>query len=76
MTTNLVEKTTIVIAGERGTFNLVFEMNHDKGTSSLTMTGEPENLKEHRGTHVALASAMLEGLAKFYNLNPSVEDVS
>lgn len=71
LTTNLVEKTNVVITGEKGTLYLTFSNNHDKGTSSLSMTGTPENLKEHRGTHLALATAMLEGLTKFYDLKPA-----
>lgn len=71
LTTKLVEDTKVVITGEKGTLYLTFSQNHAKGTSSLCMTGNPENLKEHRGTHLALATAMLEGLTKFYDLKPA-----
>lgn len=74
LTTDLVEKTSIVITGEKGTLYLTFSNNHDKRTSSLSMTGNPENLKEHRGTHMVLASAMLEGLTKLYDLKPDEDD--
>lgn len=71
LTTKLVEDTKVVITGEKGTLYLAFSQDHAKGTSSLCMTGNPENLKEHRGTHMSLAAAMLEGLKIFYNLKPS-----
>ena len=71
LTTKLVEDTKVVITGEKGTLYLAFSQDHTKGTSSLCMTGNPENLKEHRGTHMSLAAAMLEGLKNFYNLKPS-----
>ncbi len=74
LTTKLKEVTAITIVGEKGTLYLTFTNNHDKGNSSLSMTGSPENLKEHRGTHIALASAMLEGLKKFYDLKPAEDD--
>ena len=74
LTTKLVEDTKVVITGEKGTLYLTFSINHGKGTSSLTMTGNPENLKEHRGTHISLASAMLEGLKKDYDLKLDEDD--
>lgn len=74
LTTRLVEHTNVVITGEKGTLYLTFSINHGKGTSSLTMTGNPENLKEHRGTHISLASAMLEGLKKDYDLKLDEDD--
>lgn len=71
LTTKLKEVTAVTIVGEKGTLYLTFTYNHDKGTSSLSMTGNPGNLKEHRGTHMVLASAMVEGLIKFYDLKPA-----
>ena len=71
LTTELVERTTIVIKGEKGTLNLVFANNHDKHTSHLVMTGDPENLASHKGTHVAVASALLNGLSTAYDLIPT-----
>ena len=75
LTTELVERTTVVIKGEKGTLNLVFTNNHDKHTSQLVMTGEPENIASHKGTHVAIAGAFLEGLKKAYDLNPVHETI-
>lgn len=75
LTTELVERTTVVIKGEKGTLNLVFTNNHDKHTSQLVMTGEPENIASHKGTHVAIAAAFLEGLKKAYDLNPVHETI-
>ena len=75
LTTELVERTTIVIKGEKGTLNLVFTNNHDKHTSQLVMTGEPENIASHKGTHVVIAGAFLEGLKKAYDLNPVHETI-
>ena len=75
LTTELVERTTIVIKGEKGSLNLVFTNNHDKHTSRLVMTGDPENLASHKGTHVSIAGAFLEGLKKAYDLNPVHETI-
>lgn len=73
LTTDVVEKTTLVITGEKGSLTLTFSCNHDKGSSTLEMKGNPENLKEHKGTHMFLATAFVEGLTKFLNLKPSTE---
>lgn len=75
LTTELVERTTIVIKGEKGTLNLVFTNNHDKHTSQLVMTGEQEDIASHKGTHVSIAGAFLEGLKKAYDLNPVHETI-
>lgn len=36
--------------------------NHEDGKYNIEMTGTPRNLKEHRGLHMMLASAMFIGL--------------
>lgn len=64
LSTDLVERTTMVIKGENGTLNLVFTEDKDKGDCiHIEMTGNPENLKEHKGTHIWLASVLLERLS-------------
>ena len=75
LTTNLVEKTNVVITGEKGTLYLTFTNNHDKHTSQLSMTGEPEDLTQHKGTHAMVAAAFLQGLRKMYDLQPICETV-
>ena len=75
LTTELVERTTIVIKGEKGTLNLVFTNNHDKHTSQLVMTGDPEDIASHKGTHMAIAGALLQGLGSAYDLTPTRETV-
>ena len=40
------------------------ELMQDRATG----TGNPENLKEHKGTHMTLAAAMIDGLIKFFDL--------
>ena len=75
LTTELVERTTIQIKGERGSLNLVFSSNHDKLTSSLIVTGEPEDLTKHKGSHAMVAAAFLQGLRKMYDLQPICETV-
>ena len=61
--------------GEKGTLNLTFTNNHDKHTSQLSMTGEPEDLTQHKGTHAMVAVAFLQGLRKMYDLQPVRETV-
>ena len=64
LSTDLVERTTMVIKGENGTLNLVFTEDKDKGDCiRLEITGNPENLREHKGTHLWLASVLLERLS-------------
>ena len=75
LTTELVERTTIIIKGEKGTLNLVFANNHDKHTSHLVMTGDPEDIASHKGTHMAIAGALLQGLGSAYDLKPTRETV-
>ena len=75
LTTELVERTTIQIKGEKGSLNLVFSSNHDKLTSNLIITGEPEDLTKHKGAHAMVAAAFLEGLRKMYNLETVCETV-
>lgn len=75
LTANLVEHTTISIKGEKGTLKLTFTNNHDKHTSQLSMTGEPEDLTQHEGTHTMVAAAFLQGLRKMYDLQPIRETV-
>ena len=75
LTTELVERTTIVIKGEKGTLNLVFTNNHDKHTSQLVMTGDPEDIASHKSTHMAIAGALLQGLGSAYDLIPTRETV-
>ena len=75
LTTELVERTTIQIKGEKGSLNLVFSSNHEKLTSNLIITGEPEDLTKHKGAHAMVAAAFLEGLRKMYNLETVCETV-
>ena len=75
LTTELVERTTIQIIGEKGSLNLVFSSNHEKLTSNLIVTGEPEDLTKHKGAHVMVAAAFIQGLRKMYNLEPVCQAV-
>ena len=75
LTTELVERTTIHIKGEKGSLNLVFSSNHEKLTSNLIVTGEPEDLTKHKGAHAMVAAAFIQGLRKMYNQEPVCEAV-
>lgn len=70
LTASLVERTTIAIKGERGTLNLVFTSNHDKHTTSLSVTGDPEDVTKHKGSHAMVAAAFFNGLRDMYGLKP------
>ena len=52
-----------------------FTNNHDKHTSQLVMTGDPEDIASHKGTHMAIAGALLQGLGSAYDLIPTRETV-
>ena len=75
LTTSLEERTSIVIKGEKGIVNLEFVNNHDKRTSHLVMTTEPEGVFDNKGTHMAIAGALLKGLTSVYDLKPVRETV-
>ena len=62
LTTDLVEKTTVVIESEKGKLFLTYLTDHDTLNSQITLTGKPENLVQHKGPHVFLANALLDGL--------------
>lgn len=69
LTTKLEEVTTVVIKGEKGTLNLTYTIKNDNdGVATLNMTGNPENLKEHRGTHIFLAKCLLVGLNRHLDI--------
>lgn len=76
LTTNLEEKTTVVIEGQKGKLFFTYLTNHDTLKSSLTLSGEPVDLVDHKGTHAFLANALLDGLRhrlEFINTIFSVE---
>ena len=63
LTTDMVEKTEVVFSGENGT--LLFTLTRDllmKDDYHVELTGTPENLKEHKGTHAYLASIFFKML--------------
>ena len=63
LTTNLVEKVNVVFTGEKGSLNVLLELDHSTGKHMhVTVTGTPENLKEHHGYHFTFASMFLERL--------------
>lgn len=70
LSADLIERVSVVITGEKGSLYFTFSVNHDKRTSKLELTGSPENLKEHHGTHSILASAFISGL-KLIHAQPS-----
>lgn len=75
LTTNLEEVTTIVITGEKGILNFTYTQRHDKGNSTLELRGNPENLKEHTGSHLMLANVFVHGLKKFLGMEPEKVEV-
>lgn len=63
LTINLVESATIVFSGENGTLNMVISFDHEKNDGiHAELTGNPENLQEHRGLYVNLATALINRL--------------
>ena len=63
LSTDLAVRATIVFRGENGTLNLAVSYDCDKKDGiHVEITGEPENLKEHRGLHSNLAYLLIERL--------------
>lgn len=63
LTTDLVERATVVFSGEDGTLNMVFSLDHDKNDGiHAELTGNPENLKDHQGLHVKLVNVLINSL--------------
>lgn len=65
LSVDLVERAKIIIQGEDGELHLDVSNDNrmDKEGLQIVLTGSPENLKEHRGLHVALATLLLRQLA-------------
>ena len=64
LTTDMIEKTDVVFRGENGT--LLFKLTYDhlkKAGLHVELTGTPENLNEHKGTHAYLASVFVKMLS-------------
>ena len=63
LTTDLVERATVVFSGEDGTLNMVFSLDHDKNDGiHAELTGNPDNLKDHQGLHVKLVNVLINSL--------------
>ena len=58
----LVERCRITFHDDRGQ-ELYFdvERDYDKENLSMTLTGRPENLKEHHGINIVMAEMFLDG---------------
>lgn len=64
LSTDLVERVNIVISGEGGSVTLVISNDMVKnGGCHIEITGNPENLREHHGLHVSIATILLKGLS-------------
>lgn len=64
LTTDMIEKTEVVFRGENGT--LLFTMTHNhlkKDGYHVELTGTPERLNDHKGTHANLASIFINMLS-------------
>ena len=64
LSTELVERATVVITAEGGSVTLVISNDMEKdGGCHIEITGNPENLREHHGFHVSIATILLKGLS-------------
>ena len=64
LSTELVEKATVVITAEGGSVTLVISNDMEKNDGChIEITGCPENLRVHQGLHVSLATILLKGLS-------------
>ena len=64
LSVDLLDRVSVVICGEGGTVNLAVSFDLEKNDGChVEITGNPVNLKEHHGTHVALANILLKGLS-------------
>ena len=63
LTTDLVERATVVFSGENGSLNIEFSFHREKNYSmDLTLTCNPGNIQEHYGLHVFLFNMLKERL--------------
>lgn len=62
---SVIESCKVTIEGSNGkTLYLAVSQNHTKENElKISLTGSPENLKEHSGLHFLLAAYFLKGLA-------------
>ena len=64
LTTALTEHVKVAFSGEGGDVYLDVSLNHDKRKNiEVILTGNPENMQEHRGLHVSLATLLIKELA-------------
>ena len=63
LTTDLVERATVVFSGENGSLSIEFSFHREKNYSmDLTLTCNPGNIQEHYGLHVFLFNMLKERL--------------
>ena len=63
LTTDLVERATVVFSGENGSLSIEFSFHREKNYSmDLTLTCNPENILEHYGLHVFFFNMLKERL--------------
>lgn len=66
--TSPIEKAKVIVSGENGELTLEITMDRSKSTGyTCELTGSPENLKEHKGTHVHLMSMFIESMGTVEN---------
>ena len=64
LTTALTEHVKVTFSGEGGDLHMDVSLNHDKRKNiEVILTGNPENMQEHRGLHVSLATLLIKELA-------------
>ena len=64
LSTDLFDRVSVIISGECGTISIIVSFDLEKNDGChVEVFGCPVNLKEHHGTHVALANMLLKGLS-------------
>ena len=66
LTTDLVERATVVFSGETGTMSVEFSLHGDREKNyslNSKLTCNPDNLQEHNGLHVFLFNMLIKELS-------------
>lgn len=63
LSSDFIERASVVITGEKGTLYFTYSVDHLTQQATVELTGKPDNLKEHDGLDACLAAALLAGLS-------------
>ena len=68
LTTDLVEKATVVVKGDKGVISFIYSVDHDNHGAELEMSGDFPVNGDTIGLHAELAAALVSGLQQNFGV--------